>query len=53
MSKKIKKVAKRIKELEENCQRNIDKEESLKEMEKLMSQLSINELFELAAILEN
>lgn len=53
MNEKIKKVAKKIKELEKNCQNDIDKKESLKEMEELMSQLSINELFELAAILEN
>lgn len=50
--KRIKKIAKQIQQLEEECQQGNNISENLKKMEELMSNLPFEEMLELNEILE-
>ena len=50
--KRIKKIAKQIQQLEEECQQGNNISENLKKMEELMSNLPLEEMLELNEILE-
>lgn len=50
--KKIKNIANQIIELEQECQQGINVSENLKKMDKLMKNLSFEELLELNEIVE-